>query len=251
MTHLQRFLLIFFSLLVGASKAQNVPINEPEMVYNNHYQFGFNLNSFGLGGIQFRYNWHQNAVKSSFFESEFCRIKHPKEIRRNGAITEQPNQYTFGKLNTVFFLRNGIGQTILLTERPYKNAISLRFNYSAGVNIALLKPVFLDIFYPYSVGSPSGYLVSEKYDPNKHTDIYKIYGNSSFFVGINEIDAQLGGYGRAGIEAEWGQFPDETKSLETGITFDTFISGIPMMAHLPYESKFIGFYLAFNWGFKN
>lgn len=251
MKHLQPFLLLFFSLIQVVLRAQNVPINEPEMVYNNHYQFGLNANTFGLGGVQFRYNWHQNALKSTFFESELCRVKHPKEIRRNGAITEQPNQYSFGKLNTVFFFRNGIGQTILLTERPYKNALSLRFNYAAGFNLALLKPVFLDIFYPYSNGAPSGYLVSEKYDPNKHKDIYRIYGNSTFFTGMNAIDAQLGGYGRAGLEVEWGQFPDETKSIEAGITFDTFISGIPMMAQLPYESKFIGLYLAFNWGLKN
>jgi hypothetical protein len=230
--------------------SQNAPITEPQLMYLKHIQFGANANTFRMGGVQFRYGWHKTGSVFNHFESELSRIKHPKEIRRSG-FTEQPSQYSYGRMNMVFFWRNGFGQTINITERPYKNALGLNFVYTVGASMAILKPVYIDVFYPYTDGSPNGYLVSEKYDPEKHQDIFRIYGNSSIFAGLGEAKAQIGGYGRGGLQVEWGQYPDETRSLEAGITVDAFLNGLPMMAKQPYDNRFIGFYLAFNWGYKN
>ena len=243
---------MFIFLLLGSISvySQNAPITEPQLMYLKHIQFGVNTNTFRMGGVQFRYGWHKTGTVFNHFESELCRIKHPKEIRRSG-FTEQPSQYSYGRMNMVFFWRNGFGQTINITERPYKNALGLNFVYTVGASMAILKPVYIDVFYPYTDGSPNGYLVSEKYDPEKHQDIFRIYGNSSIFAGLGETKAQIGGYGRSGLQVEWGQYPDETRSLEAGITVDAFLNGLPMMAKQTYDSRFVGFYLAFNWGYKN
>ena len=81
-------------------------------MYLKHIQFGANANTFRMGGVQFRYGWHKTGSVFNHFESELSRIKHPKEIRRSG-FTEQPSQYSYGRMNMVFFWRNGFGQFLL------------------------------------------------------------------------------------------------------------------------------------------
>jgi len=228
--------------------AQNAPITDAQILYYKNTQYGINLNSFGHSGLQLRYGWHKTGTKTDFIETELARIKHPKEVRRAG-ISENPNRYTFGRLNVAFFWRNGYGRTINITERPYKNALGLNFIYSGGINMALLKPVYLDIFYPDDFRG-GGYINSEKYDPEKHTNIYQIYGNSSFFSGLGETKLHVGAYGRAALAVEWGNMPDEYKILEAGITVDAFRKGLPLMAFVPADQYFIGLYIAYCRGSK-
>ncbi len=243
------FLLLFSVIFSWDAKAQNAPITEPQLFYTKSNLVGVNLNSFKFGGIYYRAGWHKTGTRLNHYELEICRIKHPKEVRRT-AFSENPNQYTFGRENLVFFLRNGFGQTITISERPYRNAVGLNFVYTIGATVAFLKPVYLDIYYTSNDGSGKNYLVSEKYDPEKHKDIYRIYGNSSFTTGIGETKLKLGACGKAGLQVEWGPYPDETRSIEAGITLDAFSQGIPIMAHTNADQLFLGLYVAINWGKK-
>jgi hypothetical protein len=228
-------------------KAQNNPLIEPQLMYSRSNTFSFNINSFKGWGLQYRLGWHKTGKQQNHWEVELARIKHPKEVKRQG-FTDNPSQYAFGKLNTVFFLRNTFGQTVAITERPYKNALGFNFVYSLGVTTAMLKPQYIEVYYPYDNVSNSGYLVSERYDPNKHTDIYRIYGKSPFTKGISETQFQIGFGGRAGFQVEFGQYADEIKGLEAGVTFDGFLNGLPMMAKNNFDRLFYGFYLSYNWG---
>lgn len=227
--------------------AQNAPITEPQLMYTQSNTFGVEANSFKSFGMFYRYGWHKTGKEQNHFEIDFSRIKHPKEVRRQG-YTESQSQYSFGRMNVVFFMRTTLGQTIAITERPYKNAVGLNFVYSLGATTAFLKPVYLDVYYPYDNNPSQGYLVSERYDPAKHTDIYSIYGNSGFTKGLGETKLQLGGGGRFGFQVEWGQYTDEIRCLEAGVTIDAFLQGIPIMAHSNYDQLFYGFYLSYNWG---
>ncbi|MBC7383563.1 MAG: hypothetical protein H7296_11340 [Bacteroidia bacterium] len=231
------------------TNAQNAPILEPQLLYSESNLVGINLNSFKFGGVYYRHGWHKTGTQLNHYEVELTRIKHPKEVRRSG-FSENPNQYTFGRLNVVFFLRNGLGQTITITDRPYKNAVGLNFIYTIGATVAFLKPVYIDVYYPYTDGKPGGFLISERYEAEKHQDVFRIYGNSSATSGLSETSLNVGGYGRAGLQVEWGPYPDETRSLEAGVTVDAFAKGLPIMAHSNADQFFYGFYLAFNWGKK-
>jgi len=230
------------------TNAQNELNTEPQLMYLKTNHFGISINSFGLGGINYRNGWHKTGKAQSFFETELIRVKDPKEIRRTG-FSDNPVKYTYGRKNMVFFWRSSLGQTKAITERNYKNALGINFIYAAGLNIGILKPVYIDVYYP-SEGGFSGYLVSERYDENKHKDIFRIYGNSNFFTGIAQTNIVLGGFGKAGISVDWGQFNDDYKSLEAGLTFDVFNKGLPMMAYLPDKQLFFGVYLSMNWGFR-
>jgi hypothetical protein len=241
-------LLLFFSIRLIA---QNEAIVEPQLQYLKRVQWGMNLNSTGLGGINFKYGWHKTGRVNNMIDFEFARIRHSKETRIYSSASDNPRQYTFGRLNMAFFLRTGYGQNIAITERPYKNAASLHFNYSVGVTTAILKPIYLDI--KKIIPDPSGGLsysitVPEKYDPAIHTDKSLIMGNSSFTTGLDQLSLTVGGYGRASVAVEWGPYPDEFKSLEAGVVFDTFLNPLPLMAFVPRDYYFAQLFIEFTFG---
>jgi hypothetical protein len=246
----KRIIILTISFLIFAfkSKAQNAPITDGELLYYKDYNLGFNLNTYGGGGIYYRYGWHKTGSKKNVIESEFAYIRHPKEVWRYG-YQENPSSYTYGRLNFVYFWRNSIGQKIELTERSYKNALGLNFVYNVGLTIALLKPAYIDYFVLNPDNTNS--LVSVKYDPNIHVDEFRIYGNGPFLSGLNEIDAKIGLFGRVGLNIEYGQYPDEYKSLEAGITLDAFNDKLPMVTRAEQIQFFPAFYVAFNFGWKN
>jgi hypothetical protein len=237
-----------FCLIALDAIAQNQAITESQLLYRKRILAGMNLNSSGLGGLNFKYGWQKTASKKNMLDIELARIRHPKEQRIYGN-SENPKKYTYGRLNMLFLLRTGYGQTIFITERPYKNAVQLNFNYNVGLSTALLKPIYLDIYHPYTDGM-GGYVKSERYDPETHTNQNQIWGNSPFFKGISNTTAKMGAYGRASLSVEWGEFPENFYCLETGITVDAFPQGLALMAYKPKNYYLLNFFIAFQLGWN-
>jgi hypothetical protein len=248
MVKLSNFLGIVLCLVTWNTRAQNQAIEEPQLFYRKRVMIGGNLNSSGLGGINFKYGWHKTGTKKNMLDLELARVRHPKETRIYGQ-SETPQQYTFGRLNMAFLLRSGYGQTIFITERPYKNALQLNFNYAVGVSAAFLKPIYLDIFYPNTDGI-GGYVVPERYDPVKHDNQSRIFGNSSFFQGINNTSLKVGAYGRASLSVEWGEYPDEFHTIEAGVAVDVFPDRLPLMAYQPKTFYLFNLFIGYQFGWN-
>jgi hypothetical protein len=226
--------------------AQNEAITEPTRFYRKTIWTGGNANTAGLFGGQFRYGWHKTGKEKIFFDLEIARVRDPKEFRIFGA-SDNPRRYSFGRLNMAMFNRTGIGKNVVITERPYKNAYSLSINYAGGVTTALLKPIYLDVFYLFE-DRAGGFVRSERYDPQIHNNPNLIFGNSPFFTGINESKFIPGAYGRLSLMADWGQYTEEFYALEAGITVDYFPRGLPLMARQPERNWFVILYLGFSYG---
>ena len=239
------FYLVLF--LINYNTAQNAPISDGELLYYKDFNIGFSLNSFGGGGMYYRHGWHKTGSIKNYIESDISYIRHPKEVWRYG-YQENPNTYTFGRLNYTYFWRNSFGQKIELTERSYKNALGLNFIYNIGISLALLKPAYIDYFILNADGTNT--LLTEKYNPERHSIEYRIYGNGPFMSGFNELDVKVGLFGRAGLNIEYGQYPDEYKSLEAGVTFDAFNEKLPMVHKAEQIQFFPALYIAFNFGWK-
>jgi hypothetical protein len=243
--------IIYFFLLMGLNGvafAQNEAILEPEMLYRKSFQYGGNLNSTGLGGINFKYGWQKTGTQKHILDVELARVRHYKETRIYGA-SENPQQYTYGRLNMAFFLRTGLGRCIKITERPYKNAVGVNFNYSLGLTTAILKPVYLDVQHVYSDNTSRYYVTSEQANPDDPEQAQQnILGNASFFDGFSGIFLKAGGYGKCSISAEWGQYPDEFHTLEAGFTMDYFPSPLPLMAYVPENHFFFILFVGYSFG---
>lgn len=243
----QNILLILLLLTGGSAFAQNQVITEPQLFYTKRIQLGAHLNSAVRGGINFKYGWHQTGKKKRILDTELAYVRHPKETNIYGA-SQTPQEYSFGKLNSVFMLRTGYGQTFLITERPYKNAVGLNFNYSIGLATALLKPVYLDILN-ISNDQTRAFVRAERYDPDVHIYQNLIYGNSSFFEGIGNTQARFGGYGKASLAVEWGAYPDEFHTLEAGVSLDVFPTGLSMVAREQTRSIVL-FFIGYSFGWN-
>lgn len=242
------FITFYFVLFfINYNTAQNTPITDGELLYYKDFNIGFSLNTYGGGGMYYRHGWHKTGSIKNYIESDISYIRHPKEIWRLG-YQQNPSTYTFGRLNYTYFWRNSFGQKIELTERSYKNALGLNFIYNIGISLALLKPAYIDYFVLNTDGSNS--LVTEKYNPEKHNIEYRIYGNGPFLSGFNELNVKVGLFGRVGLNIEYGQYPDEYKSIEAGITFDAFNEKLPMVTRAEQIQFFPALYIAFNFGWK-
>jgi hypothetical protein len=241
---------LVFVLMAFTALAQNDLITEPTLLYRKRLQYGFNLNSSTLGGLNFKYQWQKTALLKNGFDVELARIRHPKEERVYGQ-SDNPKQYTPGRVNMAFFLRTGYGQNVFITTRDYKNAVSLHYNYSFGVTTALLKPIYIDVFKLSQDPFGQDYIATEKYDPvDKHTTPFIIYGNSAFSRGFNELSAQVGGHFKNSLSIEWGEYPDAFNSLEAGFCIDVFAQPLPLMADELARNKQLYFtlFLGFTFG---
>jgi len=245
-----KLLLLLLVTFFGAS-AQNQAITESQMFYRHRTQFGGHLNSSGLGGLNFKYGWHKTGATKNMLDIDFSRIRHPKETRIYGQ-SNAPQRFTYGRLYMLFLLRTGLGQTIAITERPYRNALSINFNYNFGLSTAFLKPSYLDIFYsnPDGIG---GYTLAQQYDPNKpeHNNLNLIFGNSNFFEGIGMTKAKVGAYGKASVSVEWGEFTEDFQSIEAGFALDVFPNPLALMAYQPRNYFLLNLYIGYTFGWNN
>lgn len=240
-------------LLVAAQTAlaQNDLITEPTLLYRKRIQFGGNINSAELGGINFRYQWQKTALLKNGLDIELARLRHPKESRVYSAISESPRKFTPGRLNMAFFLRAGYGQNVFITDRIYKNSVSLHYNYQFGLTSAFLKPIYVDV----SVRNQDNreYIATERYDPvGAHSNPAVIFGNATFTEGFNDISTRLGGHFKQSLSVEWGQYPENYYTIEAGCVLDVFGRQLPLMADQFARNKslFFTLFLGFNFGYN-
>lgn len=241
---------LVFVLMQLTAFAQNDLITETSLLYRKRIQYGAHLNSSSLGGINFKYQWQKTALIKNGFDVELARIRHPKEERVYG-LSDNPKQYTPGRINMAFFLRTGYGQNLFITTRDYKNAASLHYNYSFGVTTALLKPIYIDVFKKSPDPFGQSYVATEKYDPvEKHTSPQTIYGNAAFTRGFGEMSARVGAHFKNSLSIEWGEYPDAFTSLEAGVCVDVFGQPLPLMAGELAKNKqiFITLFLGITFG---
>lgn len=238
------FLLLFpLSKLVDAQQLSN----EPENNLLNEFTFGALAHPRGYG-INLKSSRYIGQGKHRFFELDLLSMKHPKEIRVRSNSFQSPGSYIYGKLNNTFFLRTGYGQRISLGKKLYKSMVSVDASFSAGPSIALLKPVYLEIFYPFPDLPDGGYLSSERYDPKKHVRQEDIFGASAFTRGLGQLSARAGGYVKASLVFDWGDYGDQVQAIEAGIVVDAFPNKLPMMVFAENKNVFTTLYICLNFG---
>jgi hypothetical protein len=196
-------------------------------------------------GAKFRKGTNITYFKQRLWELEYSTYKSPKEIRTINPYFADARSYFYGKLNTVSFIRGGIGFQHILNTKPYWGGVQLSAHYYGGLSIGVAKPVYL---YIIQILSAYDYvIVEEKYNPDIHT-IENIYGRGSFLAGLTQISLHPGVYVKGGLEFEYGTKNRRINSIETGITLDYSPIPIAIMAYNPKQSFFLTLYLSFSLG---
>lgn len=260
-----RFILIVsFIFLTGilplSLKAQDIAeADTVDMGYLLRREKSMNIMVHTLGyGVGLRYGTNKTYYKNRMLEFDLFEMRAPNQTRRYNDNFPNARGYIYGKLNSLYIVRAGIGRQHLLNRKPYWGGVEVRGFYYGGVDIGLAKPSYLYIAY-YTVFDNQisvDRTTLEKYDPNLHfpyiganpTCLCDIYGRGSLLSGFNKIKFYPGLYAKAGFNFEFSAQNDRIKSLEAGIALDVFPKPVPVMAFNDAELFFITGYLSFHFG---
>lgn len=171
-----------------------------------------------------------------FYHFEIGELKHPKETRQNvdqinPASGKTSRSFIFGKVNSLYALRAGIGEKRYLSEKAKKKGVAIGFSYEAGFTLGLLKPYYLELLRETELNARR--ISTEKYSAENEDvflDATRIYGSSGFTRGLGEIKPIPGGHFKLAAHFDWGAFDEFVKAMEVGIMGDVFFQNVPIMA---------------------
>lgn len=251
--HLFRFtfisaLIFCFSVAHGQAILLSDTTIDNTTVLLRKEKSGFFMIHTGGFGIGYRSGKHITGYKKKMFEIELTGMKHPKEIKISNPYFENSKSYVFGKENSFFMLRAGLGKQKIINSKPYWGGVELRYFYYGGFSLGLLKPVYLYILN--ETGTPNIYnLAMERYDPDKHF-AENIFGRAPFFHGFDQLKPMPGLYAKIGFNFEYGTYDENLKAIETGITIEAYLKPVPIMAFNENKNIFISLYLSFHFGYR-
>ena len=223
----------------GQISLSDTLLNAPKILLRKEIS-GFIMAHTGGFGIGYRNGRHLTGYKKRMFEIELTNMKNPKEVRTINHDYDNTKSFIYGKENSFYILRAGIGIQKIINSKPYWGGVELRYFYYGGLSLGLLKPVYLYILQETT--TPYVYnLVIEKYDPN-------IYGRAPFFHGFWETKPIPGIYLKTGVNFEFGVFDETLKALEAGIAADVYPEKIPIMANNKNTNYFVSLYVSFHLG---
>ncbi len=251
--------LIFIGCLPLSLLAQDNNEDEADIRYLKEVVIGANLNTLGWG-VTFRHGKRLTIHKKRIIEAELVGIKHPKEKRkRNNIFTgitchnASPSPFVYGKQNSFYTLRAGLGRMNVLYQKAEENGVEVRFIYTGGASLGILKPYYLDIVY---AANNRCYVKHEKYNPevpleeNNFLNPNRIYGSSGFTYGLDEIKPHPGIYGKAGLNFEWASYNDLIKAVEVGAMLDVYYREAPIMTVIDNKQFFASLYIDVQMGWR-
>ena len=239
-------LLIIAVLIVFVISSLNAQgeLNEQQKVFfRNERSFGILLNTNGLG-LSYRGAKRIDFRNKRILEIEAGSIKHPKEYKITNPYTTG-GSFVFGKLNSTFFVRGGIGRQHELYKKADFGGIAIRYFYSAGPIFALYKPIYYRVLYPISL---TEYMIKEEKFSSAVALPQDIYGRSAFTKGINETKILPGLYVKGGFNFEYSKEDKVIHAIEVGAQINAFPKTIPIMATSDNKAIYFSLFVSYRFG---
>jgi hypothetical protein len=159
---------------------------------------------------------------------DFASYHHPQEVKTFNSEVNNPTPYVYGKINKAAILKMGYSVSYKISHFSDAQRVGIDVIAGGGFIAGFLKPVYINMIYPDVLGYET--VVSEKYDPYKHTDKTRIAGYSDGRLGWSELSTKLGLHLQAGAGFNWGYYTNFPKRLEAGFFLEYFSTGLPVMA---------------------
>jgi hypothetical protein len=242
---MKKLLIIAVLILFGVSSvhAQGELDEQQKVFFRNEKSFGISLNSDGIG-FGYRGAKRIDFRNKHLFEIDFGTLKHPKEYKMSNPYTTGGN-FVFGKLNSTFYLRGGIGHQHELYKKADLGGIAIRIFYSAGPVLAIYKPIYYRVLYPIS---PTEYILKEEKFDYTIAMASEIYGRASFTKGLNEIKIMPGLYAKSGFNFEYSKEDKVIHAIEVGAQINAFPKEIPIMATNSNKAIFFSLFVSYRFG---
>jgi hypothetical protein len=229
-------ILLFILISLPQLFSQGEIDEQEKIFYRNERTYAAILSTTGISG-NFRYAKRVDAFKKTLYEIDFAQIKHEKEIKISYSSSQQlGGSFVYGKLNSLFTLRGGIGLQKELYRKEDKGGISIRYFYTFGPSIGLQKPVYYEV------------LIDGAYKKIRFESHIVIERKAPFYYGLKETTLVPGAYGKFGLTFEFGKSDVVFNAIETGIVVDAFIKTVPIMANNQNHWIFPSFFLSYRFG---
>jgi hypothetical protein len=250
----------FISLPVFAQQNKvKKEVEKKGIIYNKEVSFGGYMATNGWG-LMVEKGKILSIKKTRLLYWSFGGLRDMRMRKQNadlgffGNVIDSPKDYFFGKQNSFYTLRFGLGQKKVLGNKAEKNGVRVSLSYTAGLSLGFLKPYYLDLAYLVDDSDPrfqTYIVVSQKYserNKDKFLDWYSIAGASGFRYGLKEIEPVPGGFGKMGLNFDWGKSEDFQMALEAGIMADVYYKKIPIMVSETNKPFFFSAYVNFQFG---
>jgi hypothetical protein len=236
-------LAIFFIYNAVLLYAQGELDEQQKVFFRNERSFAILLNTNGTG-FSYRSAKRINYLNKRIFEIEAGTLKHPKEYKQPN-FYNQGGSFVFGKLNSTFFLRGGIGHQHELFKKTDLGGIAIRYFYTAGPVFALYKPIYYRVLYPLSQTEVE--IREEKFEVSIALP-QDIYSKASFIRGLNETKILPGLFTKGGFNFEYSKEDKIIHAIELGAQINAFPKKIPIMASTDNKSIFFSLFISYRFG---
>lgn len=239
-------LIVFFVATEGFSQGELS--EEAHIFYRNERTYAGQLYSNGWG-LNMGFTKRKDAFRSNTFGFGFSSIHHPKEYKSQSPYTQGwGRSYVFGKMNEALAIRVNVGKQKEIFSKYDKGGIAIRYYYSGGISLALLKPIYYQKIV--SIDYETGKIVYDAslFDPDYMQSVYDIYDRESFFVGLNETKLNPGVFARAGLSFEYSAAEETINALEIGLQMEGFLKELQVMAVNTNQRFFLSLFVGYRFG---
>lgn len=246
---MRKLLIIAVTLIFGAiSLHAQGDLNEQQKVFfRNERSFAILLNSDGVG-LSYREAKRIDYLNKRLLEIDAGTLKHPKEFKVSNPYTTGTGSFVFGKLNSVMFIRGGIGHQHEIFKKADLGGIAIRYFYSGGPAIALYKPIFYRVLYPVGPIGSNDYEIREEKFTASIALPQDIYGKASFTKGFDELKALPGLYAKGGFNFEYSKEDKVIHAVEIGCQINAFPKKIPIMESNDNKAIFFSLFVSYRFG---
>ena len=235
-------LSIFLSIVTINTSAQGEIDEQQKILYRNERTFAGYLNTNGFG-VGFRYGKNLNAFKKIIYDVDFMYVKHAKEYRSASPINPASRSFVYGKRNSFYTLNAGIGLQKEAFRKMDKGGIAVRYFYSGGPSLGILKP----IYYEYYKSTTDGYeKVIDKFPEDELPSA--VVGRASLLRGFDELGFVPGVTAKVGVSFEFSKYDEVVHALESGAAIDLYYKKIPIMTGNTNNFVFLTLYISYRFG---
>jgi hypothetical protein len=242
---MKKLLILAVIVLFGTISlyAQGELDEQQKVFFRNERSFAILLNTDGIG-VSYREAKRIDYRNKNLLEIDAGTLKDPKEYKQPSSYT-QGGSYIFGKLNSTFYLRAGIGHQHELFKKADLGGIAVRYFYSAGPVLAIYKPIYYKVLYLISATEYE--VKEEKFDASIALP-QDIYSRASFTKGLNETKVMPGLYAKGGFNFEYSKEDKIIHAIEIGAQINAFPKKIPIMAGSDNKSLFFSLFVSYRFG---
>lgn len=220
-------------------------LNEQQRIFfRNERTFAVLLNTDGYG-LSYREGKRIDYLNKRLLEFDLGTFRHPKEVKLSNPYYQTPGSFVFGKLNSVIYIRGGIGHQREIFKKADLGGIAIRYFYSGGPALSLYKPIYYKIMHFVSANEVE--IKEEKFDVTVHEPSI-IYSKSSFTKGISETKLLPGIYAKAGFNFEYSKEDKIIHAIEIGSQINLFPKKIPIMATAKNKAIFFSLFASYRFG---